>query len=146
MSAHGYDKKVFPLTAAQGRVLYHIERVFRSTGGGQKAYWRFLSACERAGYDGHHVERYTTAQCVEILRLIEWAAHAAGLGNFRPIRTGWQDFKPSHSSVRIIGVLYFIDREGERVAERPLPARVSPRELPPRDTFATMYCAGCEEN
>lgn len=95
MSAHGYDKKVFPLTAAQGRVLYHLERIMRSTGGGQAAHVRYIAAVRAAGLDPQRVQDWTRAQCVQGLILMEEAARAERLHLVRDVGTGWHDFAPA---------------------------------------------------
>lgn len=90
MSAHGYDKKRFSLTAAQGRVLYHLERIFRSTGAGVREYGAYLAAIRAAGLNPEDVPRWSTADCARALRIMEEAA--APMARFRDVRTGWRDF------------------------------------------------------
>lgn len=75
---------------AQGRVLYHMERLFRSTGGGIKAHAEWLRMIELAGLP-HLVTRWNDYQCIEGLQWIERACRHTGLHHFRPCDTGWQD-------------------------------------------------------
>lgn len=83
------------ITPAQGRVLYHMERLFRSAGGnGQKAHTRFVLLCEQSGLP-KMVDQYTTWQCVLALQLIERACGHEKMHHFRPIATGWRDFVPA---------------------------------------------------
>lgn len=90
MSAHGYDKKVFPLTAAQGRVLYHLERLFRSTGHGIREHARYLQACEDVGLPLRAVHVWSVSDCIMGLQLMEQCARPMRL--FRHIATNWEDF------------------------------------------------------
>lgn len=76
-------------TPEQGRVLYHQERIFRSTGGGMKAHADYLALCHIAGLPSH-VDRWSLAQCVQGLQLIERASRRAGLHHFRDVRTQWE--------------------------------------------------------
>lgn len=91
-SAHGYDTKQFPLSSGQGRLLYHLERLFRSTGAGAREHRAFIAACARQGLDVGNVAHWTIVQCVTGLQLLEAAARPMAL--FRDIRTGWKDFAP----------------------------------------------------
>ena len=91
-NSHGYDTKRFPLTVAQGRVLYHLERIFRSTGHGMREYRAFLEGCAAAGLDADGVATWDTARCIQALQLME--KHARPMAGFRPLDTGWQDFAP----------------------------------------------------
>lgn len=93
MSA-GYESKRFPLTAAQGRVLYHAERLFRSVGGnGAQAAQSWRDACAEAALPVL-VSEWTRAQCVRGMLLIEWAARRHRMHLFRDVSTGWRDFVP----------------------------------------------------
>jgi hypothetical protein len=93
-AARGYESKRFPLTAAQGRVLYHAERLFRSAGGpGVLAASIWRDACADAALP-RLVSAWTTAQCVMGLALIEWAARKQRMHRFRDCSTGWRDFAP----------------------------------------------------
>lgn len=88
--AHGYETKRFPLTAAQGRVLYHAERLFRSAGGnGCTAAVSWRDACAEAALPVL-VSTWTNAQCVKGLHLIEWAARKHRMHLFRDVRTQWE--------------------------------------------------------
>ena len=79
-----------PLTPLQGRLGFHMERIFRSAGGtGILAHQRFLKLCEAAGLP-LMFDTYTREQCVTCLRLVEQAACDQGMGLFRDVRTGWQ--------------------------------------------------------
>jgi hypothetical protein len=90
MTAHGYDKKIFPLSAAQGRVLYHVERLFRSTGHGMREHAHFLQACADMGLNVRRVQDWNLKACVHALRAMERCA--APMALFRATATGWQDF------------------------------------------------------
>ena len=92
MSAHGYDKKRFPLTAAQGRVLYHLERLFRSTGHGAAQYAEFLADVRAYGLDVRRVADWSTFDCVQALAIMEYDARP--MAGYRPIDTGRGDFMP----------------------------------------------------
>src|SRR5258706_10285900 len=76
-------------TPEQGRVLYHQERIFRSTGGGIHAHADYIAACQVVGLPSR-VDRWTLAQCIQGLRLIERAARGRGLHHFRDVRTQWE--------------------------------------------------------
>jgi hypothetical protein len=77
------------LTPAQGRVLYHQERLFRSTGGsGILAHQRYLRLCAKAGLHPD-VGAYSRLQCIRALQLIERAARDAHLHLFRNVTTQW---------------------------------------------------------
>lgn len=76
-------------TPEQGRVLFHQDRIFRSTGGGIKAHARYLVLCESMALP-HLVTHWTLAQCIQGLHLIERAARDVGLHHFRDIRTQWE--------------------------------------------------------
>lgn len=90
MNGHGYDEKRFPLATAQGRALYHLERLFRSTGAGIREHAKLLQTCAGAGLDVARVQDWTVAQCVLAMQYMEEAARPMAL--FRDVRTGWQDF------------------------------------------------------
>lgn len=77
------------VTPAQGRVVFHIERLFRSTGGGVKAHGTFLAACRTKGIPSA-VSGYTPTRCVEVLQLIESACRHRGMHLFRDVGTGWR--------------------------------------------------------
>ncbi len=91
--AHGYDTERFPLTIPQGRALYHLERLFRSTGAGQAAHANVVRACSDLGLNPARVQDWSTAQCVRALRIMEDCARRS-FGLFRDCRTQWQDFAP----------------------------------------------------
>ena len=86
--AHGYDTKRFPMTPAQGRVLYHVERLFRSTGHGLREHGEFINRCKAEGYDLAHVDTWALPQCVRALQIMEECA--APMAGFRDVRTGWE--------------------------------------------------------
>jgi hypothetical protein len=91
--SHGYESKRFPMTPAQGRVLYHAERIFRSAGGpGCLAAQTWRDACAEAALP-LMVDTWTHEQCLRGLRLIEWAARKHRMHLFRNCSTGWQDFE-----------------------------------------------------
>lgn len=76
-------------TPAQGRVLFHMERLFRSAGGrGMCAHYRYLNLCAAAGLP-YNVTTFSLAQCVKACQLIERACTAEGLHHFRDVRTQW---------------------------------------------------------
>jgi hypothetical protein len=76
-------------TPEQGRVLFQMERIFRSTGGGIKAHAEFLKLCDTEGLPVR-VDTWSLGQCVRGLQLIERAARISGLHFFRAVDTGWQ--------------------------------------------------------
>lgn len=80
------------LTPAQCRVLFHNERLFRSTGAGLREHRAFVADCESRGLNVRKVSGWSDAQCVEAMRRLE--LHAAGMASFRQIGTGWRDFAP----------------------------------------------------
>ncbi len=82
----------FPLSAAQGRVLYHLERLFRSTGAGAEPHRRFIQACADMGLSVRRVQDWTVPQCVQALQVMEACARRAKGFHFRPCATGWRDF------------------------------------------------------
>ena len=94
MSAHGYDTKRFPLTAAQGRVLYHLERLFRSTGHGGREHAHFIAMVDAEGMDPEAVATWDDATCVRSLGLMEYTARGLGMHLVRDVRTGREDFMP----------------------------------------------------
>jgi hypothetical protein len=77
------------VTPAQGRVVFHMERLFRSTGGGVKAHGTFLAACRTKGISPA-VPSYTPTRCVEVLQMIESACRHHGMHLFRDVSTGWR--------------------------------------------------------
>ena len=79
------------MTPLQGRVVFHQERIFRSTGGGQVAHTRYVKLCTIARLP-NVITDMTPADCVHALYLIQRAAHWAGLGGFRDIATQWEVF------------------------------------------------------
>jgi len=92
----GYESKRFPLTAAQGRVLYHAERIFRSAGGpGCIAVQSWRDACAEAALPVL-VSAWTLRQCVQGLQLIEWAARRHRMHLFRDVRTQWEPLERRH--------------------------------------------------
>ena len=94
--SHGYETKRFPLTAAQGRVLYHAERIFRSAGGnGCMAARDWRDACAEAALPVL-VSVWTVIQCVQGLQLIEWAARKHRMHLFRDCRTYSEDLYSEH--------------------------------------------------
>lgn len=89
IDAKGFSYNPTPLTPAQGRVLYHQERIFRSAGGrGILAHQAYLRLCIAAGlFDD--VGAYDRLQCIRACQLIERAARAEHLHLFRNVSTGW---------------------------------------------------------
>lgn len=77
------------LTPAQGRVQFHMERLFKSTGGaGSRAHRVFVTLCDVAGLPAA-VATYTREQCIAACKLIEDACRRTGLHQFRDVRTDW---------------------------------------------------------
>lgn len=76
-------------TPEQGRVLFHQDRLFRSTGGGLRAHDDYVAACAVVGLPSR-VDRWSLAQCIQGLRLIERACRGRGLHLFRDVRTQWE--------------------------------------------------------
>jgi hypothetical protein len=97
MRFHQFDTRVDPaivnmnpgLTPLQGRVAFHQERIFRSTGGGLHAHQSYVTMAKAAGLPTSIAEM-SRNQCREALRLIELAARIRGLALFRNVRTGWE--------------------------------------------------------
>jgi hypothetical protein len=82
----------FPLTVPQGRVMYSMERIFRSAGGnGCLAHRHWIRLCAQEGLPCD-VSAWSIAQCVSGLQLIEVAARGYKIHVFRDVRTDWQDF------------------------------------------------------
>ena len=77
------------LTPLQGRAAFHMERIFRSTGGGLLAHQRFLRLAKSAQLP-KMIGEWTEQQCVTGLRLMEAAAREFGMQQFRDVKTGWQ--------------------------------------------------------
>jgi hypothetical protein len=106
--SHGYETKRFPLTAAQGRVLYHAERIFRSAGGpGVLAAGMWRQACADAALPVL-VSKWTHAQCIRGLQLIEWAARKQRMHHFRDCRTYWQELERRHVKATTPSGLYTV--------------------------------------
>lgn len=80
------------ITPAQGRVLFHNERLFRSTGAGVREHRAFVADCESRGMDVRKVSTWCDAQCVAVLIRLE--LHARNMAGFRQTDTGWRDFAP----------------------------------------------------
>ena len=78
-------------TPLQGRVLYHIERLFRSTGAGAVEHEVFLRSCEQLRIPTD-VKEQTPAQSLVCLALIEQACHAFGMHQFRDCDTQWRGY------------------------------------------------------
>lgn len=76
-------------TPEQGRVLFHQDRIFRSTGGGVHAHADYVAACAVVGLP-LLVTRWSLMQCIQGLQLIERAARGRGLHHFRDVRTQWE--------------------------------------------------------
>lgn len=81
-----------PLTPLQGRVLFHIERAFRSVGGnGGTAHQVFLRACEQLRIPTE-VKQQRPAESLVCLALIEQSCDAMGMRGFRDIDTQWRGY------------------------------------------------------
>lgn len=79
-----------PLTPLQGRLAFHMERIFRSAGGrGVFAHQHFVTLAEGAGLPVA-VDEMSDTQCIEGLKLVEQAAYDTGLALFRDCHTGWE--------------------------------------------------------
>lgn len=79
------------MTPEQGRVCFHQERLFRSTGGGIKAHARYIAMCERDGALPKRIGLMTRMECARALFYIEQACRAEGLHLFRDVRTQWEE-------------------------------------------------------
>lgn len=80
------------VTPAQARVLYHAERLLRSTGAMPRdAHGAWVAAC-RAVSLPDDVTKWSTAECVRALRVLEDVLRARRVHLFRDISTGWRDF------------------------------------------------------
>jgi hypothetical protein len=77
------------LTPLQGRVAFHQERIFRSTGNGSRAHESYITMAKACGLPTE-LAKMSRNQCREALRLIELAARMRGLALFRNVRTGWE--------------------------------------------------------
>ena len=78
------------LSPAQGRVLFHMERIFRSAGGpGAMAHQSFTNSCLAEGLPAR-IDTWTLDQCVLGLQLIERAARMHQMHLFRDCRTYWE--------------------------------------------------------
>lgn len=78
------------VTPLQGRVCFHQERLFRSTGTGAPAHRRFLDYAADEGLPCAIAEM-SAHQCVRALELIERACRREGMQNFRDVNTGWRE-------------------------------------------------------
>lgn len=78
------------MTPAQGRVCFHQERLFRSTGGGLKAHARYLALCEQDAGLPKRIGQMTRMECARALYYIERACVLEGLSMFRDVRTQWE--------------------------------------------------------
>lgn len=84
-TSHGYASKRFPLTAAQGRVLFHAERILRSAGGpGVLAAADWRAACARHALPVL-VAEWTRAQCYIGAALLTAAARHHRMHLFRDV-------------------------------------------------------------
>jgi hypothetical protein len=77
------------LTPLQGRVVMHMERLFRMTGTGLKAHARYVKRAIAAELPVK-IGLWSDAQCKLGLQLVEESCRDAGLGGFRDIATGWE--------------------------------------------------------
>lgn len=77
------------MTPSQGRVCFHQERLFRSTGAGGKAHAQYTAMCREAGLPAS-IERWTRAECCTALRLMERAAKLDRMALVRDVRTDWE--------------------------------------------------------
>jgi hypothetical protein len=78
------------ITSLQGRVLFHSERLFRSTGASyasDSARSAWFVALRQEGLAPDAVADWSDAQCKRALALLEECARASGLGLFRDVRT-----------------------------------------------------------
>lgn len=77
------------VTPLQGRVVFHQERLLRSTGAGVYAHQHYTQACHRAGLPVA-IAQFSVDQCRVALQLLEAACRVVGMSNFRDVRTGWE--------------------------------------------------------
>ncbi len=78
------------VTPAQGRVVFHQERLFRSTGNARPgAYPEYIKACQDEGLPARICE-WTPEQCRVALHLMEIVCHKHRMDCFRDCRTGWE--------------------------------------------------------
>lgn len=87
-------------TAMQGRVLFHMERLFRSTGGGIKAHAQFIRLCHSHGLP-RTVTDFSGGECLTALMLIEQACRDTGLHHFRQIDTGWEQAYQQYRQLKL---------------------------------------------
>lgn len=79
------------ITPAQGRVLYHMERLFRSTGNAPPgAHEAFSASCLAEGLP-RRIDTWDRDQCVLGLQLIERACRMHRMHLFRDCRTYWEN-------------------------------------------------------
>jgi len=76
------------ITPAQGRVLFHAERLLRSTGAMPRgAHEAWISACRAAGLDPVRVTSYSREDCRTALRLLEGILRARGVHRVPQVAT-----------------------------------------------------------
>lgn len=80
------------MSPMQGRVVFHQERIFRSTGTGLRAHDRYLQLTTDACLS-ELISEMGDDECVFALELIEQAARDCRLHLFRDVNTGWRELK-----------------------------------------------------
>ena len=77
------------LTAKQGRVQFHQERILRSTGGGSPAHAPYIALCRQHGLPVLLADM-TDTQCRQALFLLECSAKSQKYSSARDLKTGWE--------------------------------------------------------
>ena len=85
------------LTPAQGRVLFHLGRLFRSTGAGTREHLAYIADKAIVALPAA-VDTWTDEQCAEALRAMERCARPMAL--FRDVRTYWESLLPRERCAR----------------------------------------------
>ena len=90
----------FPLTPYQARVLFHVERLLRSTGAGRRNSAATTYSVHAELLDHMHVttgsllaKDWNLEQCKDALRKLEELMRKYDLHHFRDIDTGWEQLK-----------------------------------------------------
>lgn len=83
------------MSPMQGRVVFHQERIFRSTGGGIHAHQRYVELCKIDRLP-LQITEMADSHCIRALERIEQAARYCELHLFRDVNTGWRELALSH--------------------------------------------------
>lgn len=90
----------FPLTPAQARVLFHAERLLRSTGAGRRNSAQTTYQVHADWIDHMHqttgsvlAKDWSLEHCKDALRKLEELMRKYELHHFRDIDTGWEQLK-----------------------------------------------------